>query len=63
MNKNHTSFEIQFSNENKSQDTPISEDSSETGLTDDERVIRDDEFLGNEARVEPGPADMERIKT
>lgn len=37
-------------------------DVSETGLTDDERVVREDEFLGDEPRVEPGPADLERLK-
>ncbi len=35
---------------------------SETGLTDDERVVREDKFLGDEPRVEPGPADLERLK-
>lgn len=37
-------------------------DLRETGLTDDERVVREDEFLGDEPRVEPGPADLERLK-
>lgn len=62
MNKKYAPTEIQFSNEKNSNNTSSAEDSSETGLTDDERVIREDEFLGGEARVEPGPADLERIK-
>lgn len=60
MNQNYDSFEIQFSERDKPQDTPA--ESSETGFTDDERVIREDEFLGDKARAEPGPADFDRIK-
>lgn len=56
------SFEIKFSEDERSEETHEPKDSVETGLTDDERVIREDEFLGDEARVEPGPADLERIK-
>lgn len=37
-------------------------DVSETGLTDVVRVVREDEFLGDESRVEPGPGDLERLK-
>jgi hypothetical protein len=43
-------------------DSALIPDVSETGLTDDERVVREDEFLGDESRVEPGPADLERLK-
>ena len=43
-------------------DSALVSDVSETGLTDDERVVREDEFLGDEPRVEPGPADLERLK-
>ncbi|HEX4547963.1 hypothetical protein [Pseudomonas sp.] len=43
-------------------DSALVSDVSETGLTDDERVVREDEFLGDEPRVEPGPADLERPK-
>lgn len=42
-------------------DSAVVPDVSETGLTDDERVVREDEFLGNEQRVVPGPADLERL--
>jgi hypothetical protein len=44
------------------EDSALVSDVSETGLTDDERVVREDEFLGDEPRVEPGPADLERLK-
>ncbi|WP_431034796.1 hypothetical protein [Pseudomonas yamanorum] len=44
------------------EDSALVSDVSETGLTDDERVVREDEFLGDEARVQPGPADLERLK-
>ncbi|MHA3737250.1 hypothetical protein ACXR0M_16500 [Pseudomonas sp. Eth.TT006] len=44
------------------EDAPPVPDSSETGLTDDERVVREDELLGEEPRVEPGPGDLERLK-
>jgi hypothetical protein len=43
-------------------DSALVSDVSETGLTDDEGVVREDEFLGDEPRVEPGPADLERLK-
>jgi len=43
-------------------DSVLVSDVPETGLTDDERVVREDEFLGGEPRVEPGPADLERLK-
>ena len=43
-------------------DSALVSDLPETGLTDDERVVREDEFLGDEPRVEPGPADLERLK-
>jgi hypothetical protein len=43
-------------------DSVLVSDVSDTGLTDDERVVREDEFLGDEPRVEPGPADLERLK-
>ncbi|SDO98607.1 hypothetical protein SAMN04489798_4378 [Pseudomonas arsenicoxydans] len=43
-------------------DSALVSDLSETGLTDDERVVREDKFLGDEPRVEPGPADLERLK-
>lgn len=43
-------------------DSALVSDLSETGLTDDERVVRDNELLGDEPRVEPGPADLERLK-
>lgn len=42
--------------------SPIPEDFSDTGLTDDERVSREDEELGGEPRVTPGPADADRLK-
>jgi hypothetical protein len=44
------------------EDSALVSDVSETGLTDDERVVREDKFLGDEPRVEPGPADLERLK-
>lgn len=43
-------------------DSSIGSDQADTGLTDDERVVREDEFLGEEPRVELGPADLERLK-
>jgi hypothetical protein len=44
------------------EDSALVSEVSETGLTDDERVVREDEFLGDEPRAEPGPADLERLK-
>jgi hypothetical protein len=44
------------------EDSALVPDVSETGLTDDERVIREDQILSDESRVEPGPADLERLK-
>ena len=44
------------------EDSALVSDVSKTGLTDDERVVREDKFLGDEPRVEPGPADLERLK-
>jgi hypothetical protein len=35
---------------------------SETGLTDDQRVSREDEAGGDGARVQLGPADLARVK-
>ncbi|MFJ5282769.1 hypothetical protein ACIP66_02770 [Pseudomonas sp. NPDC088429] len=46
----------------KLKDSAVVPDVAETGLTDDERVVREDEFLGDVQRVEPGPADLERLK-
>ncbi|SDS31672.1 hypothetical protein [Pseudomonas prosekii] len=43
-------------------DSVVDSDLPATGLTDDERVVRDDQFLGDESRVEPGPGDLERLK-
>lgn len=37
------------------------ENPANTGLTDDERVSREDEELGDEPRVTPGPADADRL--
>lgn len=37
------------------------EDPADTGLTDDQRVSREDEELGDEPRVTPGPADADRL--
>jgi hypothetical protein len=63
MNQKSDGVEIKFSQENQSQNAPTPEasEASEAGLTDDERVIREEEFIGNEARVEPGPADFDQI--
>ncbi|WWL45092.1 hypothetical protein V5O39_03740 [Pseudomonas parakoreensis] len=44
------------------EDSALVSEVSETGLTDDERVVREDEFLCDEPRAEPGPADLERLK-
>ena len=44
------------------EDSALVPDVSETGLTDDERVVREDQILTDESRVEPGPADLERLK-
>lgn len=55
------SVDIKFSQDKQSRESENSEDSTETGLTDDERVIREDEFYSAETRVEPGPADLERL--
>ena len=44
------------------EDSAFASDVSETGLTDDERVVREDQILSDESRVEPGPADLERLK-
>lgn len=43
-------------------DSVIGSDLPDTGLTDDERVVREDQLLGDEPRVEPGPGDLERLK-
>ncbi|MCS4313319.1 hypothetical protein FBY10_104329 [Pseudomonas sp. SJZ103] len=43
-------------------DSAFGSDLADTGLTDDERVVREDELLGDEPRVEPGPSDLERLK-
>lgn len=43
-------------------DPALDSDPPNTGLTDDERVVRDDQFFGDEPRVEPGPADLERLR-
>lgn len=43
-------------------DSAFGSDLADTGLTDDERVVREDELPGYEPRVEPGPADLERLK-
>lgn len=46
----------------KLKDSAVVPDAAKTGLTDDERVVREDEFLRDEQRVEPGPADLKRLK-
>ncbi|MDQ3202380.1 MAG: hypothetical protein M3Q94_09480 [Pseudomonadota bacterium] len=46
----------------KTHEVPTKKGNSDTGLTDDERVSRE-ESEGDGARVKPGPADLERAPT
>ena len=45
-----------------SQDKAHQQPVSDAGLTDDQRVSREDRPAESGARVEPGPADAERMK-
>jgi hypothetical protein len=47
--------------QDKADKQTVSEAMPETGLTDDERVSREDLSPESGARVKPGPADAERM--
>jgi len=48
--------------QDKADKQTVSEAMPETGLTDDQRVSREDLSPESGARVKPGPADAERMK-
>jgi hypothetical protein len=48
--------------QDKAHQPSVSEAMPEAGLTDDQRVSREDRSAESGARVEPGPADAERMK-
>lgn len=61
MNTPQTDSEKQRSDEDQPHSNTPSDEVSEAGLTDDERVSREGESVGDGARVKPGPADLERL--
>jgi hypothetical protein len=50
------------SSQRPAKDLSTSVDESEAGLTDDQRVSREGESVGEGARVKPGPADEQRTQ-
>jgi hypothetical protein len=50
------------SSQSPAKDLSTSVDESEAGLTDDQRVSREGESVGDGARVKPGPADEQRTQ-
>lgn len=59
MNQRNSDPLEQASETDKTHEVPTEKDNSDIGLTDDERVSRE-ESEGDGARVKPGPADLER---
>lgn len=62
MNKRHATNVRPSSTENRQHEIPKANDALNAGLTDDERVSREDETFEDGARVTPGPADLERVE-
>ena len=59
MNQRNSDPLKQAPETDKTHEVPTHKDDSDVGLTDDERVSRE-ESEGDGARVKPGPADLDR---
>lgn len=59
---NSTARPVHSAHQDEASQQSVSEATSDAGLTDDQRVSREDLSPESGARVRPGPADAERMK-